>query len=74
MTDRKKISLRKHPDYPEIWFEARTDPKSGYEYFEALDPEVAVDAGLLKTYYAGWLMHHKFVKGFVPVYKVVLAE
>ena len=74
MTDKEKLSLRKHPDYPEIWFESRICSKSGYEYYEALDPEIAVDAGLRRTYWEGCWPDNHFVKNLVPVYKVVLAE
>jgi len=71
MTDREKLSLRKHPDYPEIYFGFDRDCKSGYGYYEALDPEIAVEAGLRKTYYE--VLDKHFVKELVPVYKVVPA-
>lgn len=73
MTDREKLSLRKHPDYPEIYFESKRDCKSGYQYYEALDPEIAVDAGLRKIFWEGCWPDKHFVKELVPVYKVVLA-
>ena len=49
--------------------------KSGYEYYKALDPDVAVEAGLRKTYYRGFGSYEEkpFEKELVPVYKVVLA-
>ena len=74
MTDKEKLSMRKHPDYPGVWFESRIDSKSGYEYFEALNPEDAAAWGLRATYYEFVSAHKHFVENLVPVYKVVLAE
>ena len=75
MTDKEKLSLWKHPEYPGIHYELRTELKSGYEYYKALDPDVAVEAGLRKTYYRGFGSYEEkaFEKELVPVYKVVLA-
>jgi len=75
MTDTEKLSLFIHPDYPNVTYKKCYDRKSGYEVYEAINPEIAADYNLPDVCHEGtqYLLRRKFIANLRPLYKVVLA-